>query len=317
MTTYGALQQTLIVFLIMMLPGIILGKCKMLHNEAISSINGILLYIAMPMLVLSNLLSINLMEIRLHSIIIVAIMLFLLSALLIFLGLLIFKRTDKTHWRTDCFCATFSNCGFMGIPVATLAFSQTPEIAVFVSLYNVFSCFLIWTLGVLLLTGDVKQIRISRAVLNPVTVAFLGGILLSLIDIGRYVPVLSSATSMLAALTTPLSMILLGFTMTKRESVRFIIRPNTIGVCVIKLIISPLLAIGGICLLRVIGIDDYSLEIALIISASVSTAATSPAMAECFGGDSNVTAGMTVATTLLCTLTFPLLYALFCQALSY
>lgn len=311
MPAYEAMQQALIIFLILLIPGIILGKTRVLQQKTISSVNGILLYVAMPMLILSNLFEIDLREMCISSLLLTAFLALSLSLILTFLIGLILRKFDPAQWRTNSFCAVFSNCGFIGIPLATLAFPETPEIATFISLYNVFSCLLTWTLGVLLLTGDSKEIKLSRTFLNPVVIAFVLGVLFSFMGAGKYLHILPSVSSMLAAMTTPLSMIVLGFETTKKRSLRAAINPTSLIVCLLKLILAPFLAMGMLWLLRQFLDISRNLEIAFFIVSAISTAATAPAMVERYGGDIDSAAGVTLATTILSAFTFPLLYLLF------
>ena len=54
------------------------------------------------------------------------------------------------------------------------------------------------------------------------------------------------------------------------------------------------------------------LAVAMLLSVAVSTAASAPSMVEEYGGDPHYAAALTVGNTLLCLVTLPPVYLLFC-----
>ena len=81
----------------------------------------------------------------------------------------------------------------------------------------------------------------------------------------------------------------------------------------VKLLISPLVTLAILSFMKFIlklSIDDC-ISSAMLIATAVSTAASAPSMAQKYGADSEQAATITLANTLLCIVTLPVLYMLF------
>lgn len=110
------------------------------------------------------------------------------------------------------FASVYSNCGFMGFPLLqTLAGTNG---LFYGSAYNgVFNLFS-WTHGMLLYTGRIDRRSILKAVVNPNVIAVVVGVLFYRFSVALPGP-LYSAVGYIAQLNTPLSMIVIGTTITK------------------------------------------------------------------------------------------------------
>ena len=82
-------------------------------------------------------------------------------------------------------------------------------------------------------------------------------------------------------------------------------------VALIRLIVSPLIALGMLTIVKYALRPDApnmtSLAAALFIAAGVSTAASAPALSERYGSGGDCAAVCTVGTTLACAVTLPLI----------
>ena len=83
-------------------------------------------------------------------------------------------------------------------------------------------------------------------------------------------------------------------------------------VSLIKLVLSPMIAIAILAMLKYVFCLDIGEEIslAMLIATAVSTAASAPSMAKKYGADSEYAATLTLGNTLLCVITSPFLYML-------
>jgi len=196
--------------------------------------------------------------------------------------------------------------------LAVAAFPNSPKIAVFVSLFNVISTFLLLTLGVYILSGDTRHINPLKAIMKPITAAVILGMVLSFTGVASKLTAVHEYSSYLASITTPMSMTVLGFELSKMKLKKLILTPSLYVVSFIKLIAAPLIALVILIGLRAVGVNiGEELAVAMFIATAVATPATTPAMASRYGADTSLATVHTVGTTLLCVATLPLVSLIF------
>ena len=314
MQLFPTLLVNITLFALLIVPGYIMGKRGLIASAALNSMTNILMYVAMPALVLVKLLSTDIFALSLTDIIVCALFPFLALAVGLAFGVLLLRRGTEGRRRAGRYCVIFSNCGFLGIPLCDALFPDTPAVVLGISLFNVVSTFLLLTVGVYLLSGDRAHIKIKNALLSPVAIAIVLGVVLSLTSsvwepFHTVMPKIEEYATYLSALTTPLSMLVLGVEL---SSVRFGLMFRNTGLYVgalIRLILVPFTIMLALALLRACGVCvGTEFCQGLFFATAVSTAASSPAMAQKYGADSEHAAVLTLGTTLLCVVTLPLLY---------
>lgn len=306
---FTALIETVALFLLLMIPGYILGKCGMLPEGTIPGIGNIIMYIAMPALVFLKLLQTDLRALQLTGILCCILLPIALGLGLLFLAKLLFHRSKPGQLAVSCFCTAFPNCGFWSIPLACTLFPDQPEVAVYVSIFNVFNSFLMLTVGVYILSGDKQDISIRKMLSSPVVIAMVLGLGMALS--GLKLPQLERFAESLSQLATPLSMLVLGTESAKLRFQECFLNPKVYLVCVLKLIVSPLLAMAALWLLKRLGLSvSDTLSAAVFLAVAVSTALSAPTLAAKFHLDAKYAAALTIGTTVLCVLTMPLLHAI-------
>lgn len=312
MHAFFIMLTNVLLFSALMIPGLLLGKCRKFERSAVPTLTNILMYVGMPFLVLSKLMQTDIRNVSAVSLLMCAA--FAVGFVLVLC--LFCKWIGKwngffDHHREATFCSAFSNCGFMGIPLVSTMFPNQPEITVYVSLFNVFTTFMLWSLGVYILSGDRTNVSVKRMLLNPVTLAILIGSVIAVTGWGKSVSMLDQYASVLAGITTPLSMMVLGFQFSDMRLDGILRQRSTYLTVFLKLIVHPLLAI--LCMRIGSLFFDLSVEfeIAMLVATAVPTAASAPAMAQTYGADGSQAAKLTVATTVFSLVTLPLMYWLF------
>ncbi len=312
MTVFSTLLGNVVLFALLLVPGFVLGKLRLIERGALNSMTNALMYVAMPALVLSKLFAIDLRVLSAVDVIVCAAAPVVAVGVGLLLAVLLFRRRDgDTRWRVGRYCAVFSNCGFLGIPLADVLFPDRPEVALCVSLFNVVSTFFLLTLGIYILSGDRRHIRVRSAVISPIGVAIVLGVVLSLTGVGARVPAIGQYTGYLAALTTPLSMLVLGVQLSAMRFSAFFKTVALVWCALVKLLLVPICVMLMLFGLRLCGVEvGQAAAMAVFISTAVSTAASAPAMSQKYGSDGEHAAVLTLGTTILCVVTLPLVYAL-------
>lgn len=313
MDTFSAMFNTVLLFTVLLVPGYVLAKTKLIEDGAAFSFSNILMYVAMPFLVFVKILEIDFKQVGWIGIAVSAIFPIVLSFLLVVIAKWLCK--GETAQRRACiFCATFPNCGFVGIPLAATMWPDRPQIILYVSIFNVVSTFLLLTLGVYVLSGNKDSICMKKTLVSPIFLVILLGVPISLLRWVEYIPAVVSYSTILAQIATPLAMIALGYELSKIKPFKKMwTNINGYTVSLIKLIISPLITCLLFAFLKFVlrlNIDE-ALIFAMMTATAVSTAASAPAMAKKYECDAEYAASLTLINTLLCVLTLPLMYTLF------
>lgn len=184
---------------------------------------------------------------------------FLLGALTIFLacliGTLLFKGSG-----VDMFAVSFSNAGFIGLPLIQAAIGDE-GVFYLVGLLVTFNV-LQWTSAFRLLKEGrwlpgprekgSGQGAWKRFLVNPMLIASLGGLLLFVSGLGTRLPaVLTTCVEGVAALNTPLAMIVLGVYFAQADFISLFTDKRLYLVSAARLVLAPLITIMILSLLPV------------------------------------------------------------------
>ena len=305
----------LALFVLLGVPGFVLARLGKIEDKGRVALVDLLLYVAMPFLVFSGLLKTDVRALQPAEWITCAVFPAVIMGIVAGLCRLIFRGNgDKA--RIACFCATFANCGFLGLPLAESLFPDRPAVALFISIYNILSTVLLYVLGGAMLAGDGGQGKPkswAKILISPLTVAAVLGVICSLLGVGEKLDFLTTFAGIPAAMTTPLSMTVLGCLLATLPRKPWWRERGLWLAAAVKLIVAPLLTMGILLLLvRVCGLPiGEDALLALLLSTAVSTAASAPSMAEDHGRDPHYAAALTLGSTLLCLATLPFVYLLF------
>ena len=305
----------LVLFVLLGVPGFLLSKFGKIDEKGRAALVNLLLYVAMPFLVFSNLLETDIRALQPAEWITCAVFPAVIMGIIAMLSMLLF-RGDGDKARICRFCSTFANCGFLGLPLARSLFPGRPAIALFIAIYNILSTVLLYVLGGAMLAGkqgEKKKKNWLKILVSPLTVGAVIGVICSLCGLGERAPFLLDFAKYSGDTTTLLSMTVLGClfaTLPRRPWWR---ESGLWLSALMKLVISPLITMGLLLFFcRVCGLPlGQEALLALLISTAVSTAASAPSMAEDYGRDPHYAAALTLGNTLLCLVSLPLVYLLF------
>lgn len=200
--------------------------------------------------------------------------------------------------------ATFSNAGFMGIPLEQAILG--PEGVFYGVAYVVVFNLFVWSWGIAQCAdGELKLTR--KMILNPGMYAISAGLLVFLLPF-ELPRVFSQTLDGLAAMNTPLAMMVIGYYLAGAKFAAVIKSGAAYGAMAIRLLVSPLVAIGAVWLLREAVAPTVLL--AFVIPASAPVAAMTSMFAAEYRRDVDLSAALVSATTLLSIVTMPALIAL-------
>lgn len=294
-------NQIVILFLIMSV-GYIARKLNWLDAELIKGLNRLLLNVAAPFMVIASC-QFDYSPQMFSEAVTVLIFAVTVHLLAIIVGKLLFRRIPNDIGKILKFGTIFTNCGFMGYPVAAGLFGERGVFltSVYVVVFNLF----LWTYGVSIFSGKSDRNSWKQVCLNPGVLAVLIG--MSLFFFSLKLPMaLSQTLQMVGAMTTPLAMMIIGAMLADlKPADLFRGFPIYYGT-IVRLLFIPLLIL---VILKFWNLDRTVLGICIMAVAMPVASVTAP-LAEQHQSDSLFASRFVFLSTLLSMVTIPIVIML-------
>ena len=298
--------QVAILF-VMIFIGFALAKFKVLTEKGVSSMTDMVLLIVTPCVIIKSF--IRPFETQVLKELLLSFLLSFLSLLFfILVSRLLFLKSEENTKRVLQFGIIFSNCGYMSLPLqqALLGDNGVFFASSYIAMFNL----LIWSYGILLMSGDKKYLTPKKILINPGIIGIAIGFIIFLLSIPMP-KIIVEPISYLASLNTPLPMIIIGFHLAHSnifaafKSIKFLFS------ILLRLVLLPI----AVLLLMYICSIKGDMLISLTISCCAPTAAISTMFSSKFNRDTELSVSMVSVSTLLSIVTMPLVIS-FAQYLS-
>lgn len=293
-------QQVLVLFILIAI-GFICGKKNILTDLSAKKITDIVLYVVTPCVMISAFQREFSVEL-LGNILLTAVCSATVMLATIIIANLVFRDKDIKRKKVLRFASVFSNCGFMSLPLQKAILGDDGWFygSIFVAVFNLF----VWTYGLVMMSGDKKQLSVKKLVLNPgivgVIIAFI--LFICRIDLPY---IINQPIEYLAALNTPLPMLIIGFYLSQADFKKAFSDIGTYIAAGIRLVLVPVSAMIIMTALNV----DKTIMIACLIASAAPTAANTTMFAAKFDGDVELSVSIVAATTIVSIITMPLVVA--------
>jgi hypothetical protein len=222
------------------------------------------------------------------------------------LGRLLGLKKGAGH-RTFAFTGGVYNYGYMAIPVVVAVFPENKEsILALLLLHNVGVEVAIWSLGIILITGQFSR-EAWRKLLNPPVLTLAVALPLSLTGLDRAVPdFIHALIGMLAECAIPLGLVLAGATLTdllrERTSLLAPLRVP-LGACLHRALLMPLAFLGLAATLPGL---SHELRMVMLVQAAMPAGIFPIVISRHYNGHLLTAIQVVFATSLLSLLTTPL-----------
>lgn len=286
------------VLMLMIAAGFIAAKAGIMTEAGAACCTDIALIIATPCVIIKSLMR-RFDAAVMKSLLLAVVLTLLVQVLMITLGTLLLRSKDLRRQRTLRFGSIFANCGFMSLPLQEVMLGSDGTL--YGSAYVIMFNLVVWSYGVYLISGDKRYIQPKKLFVNP----GIAGLLIGLIIFVFSVPVpqvLSSTVNYLAAIYTPLPMLIIGYHLSKTNVLKAFKDVKCIIAVLLRLIVYPLVSLGVLYILGVRG----TLLVSVIISLSAPVAAVTTMFSSKFGGgDTALSVDMVSLSTVLSIITMP------------
>ena len=295
------LQQMIIMFLLMSV-GFVGSKIGMITEETSKRLSAIVVNIANPAMILVSGISDERMEGReLLSLTVVILTIYAVLLLLAYL-LPVLLRVDPKSRGVYQAMTVFSNIGFMGYPIIAALYGSSAIL--YGALYSIPFNILIYTFGVSALrkkeNGEEKKKLSLKEVLNIGVITSIISLILYLWQI-RVPGFLTDTLSYLGNLTAPLSMMVIGASMTSISLRELFTDVRLLLFSLIKLLLIP---VFGMLLIRQVVTNEVICGVFMIMLATPAGSMTAMLAQEYDGDYETASRGVTL-TTLLSVITMP------------
>ncbi len=284
-------SQVVILFILIAV-GFTCGKTGLLKNSSINGMANLILYIVTPAVIINSF-TIEFQPEKFRYLIITAVLTGIIHVIGIIFVKFFIKTPDITKNSVMKFSAVFSNCGYMAIPLQSALLGNDGVFygSMYIAMHNV----VMWTWGCRAMSPEVKT-SAKQIILNPGIISIIIGILLFVSPV-KLPNVIASPIGHLAALNTPIPMIITGYHLSHSE-----IKLKDIQEYIpllYRLIICPVILIF---ILFITGIRG-TVAISCIIAASAPVAAAVSMFSEKYDRDTSLSAKLVSVSTLLSIIT--------------
>lgn len=291
-------SQVLILMILVAL-GALLSKTGILTESGVRSITDMVLMTVTPCVIIKSFVR------EFDAKALKGLLISFLIAVMVHIGFIVLSRIilhskDISRERVLRLGVVFTNCGYMSLPLQEAILGETGVFygSSFIAIFNLF----VWSYGIITISGDKKYLTPKKLVFNPGMIGLAVGLVIFLFSLP--VPkIIYQPISFIAALNTPLPMIIIGYHLSKTDILKSIKDLQCLLASLVRMLLLPAVAIALMYLCRVRG----DMLVSAAISCSAPTAAITTMFASKFGGDTELSVNMVSLTTIMSLLTMPLI----------
>lgn len=226
---------------------------------------------------------------------------FVIHLIACILSTILIRKTGNPNCGIDRFCAIYSNCGFIGIPLvqSILGSEGVLYLTAYMTVFNIFS----WTHGVVVMNGSASKEELKKGLLSPMIFACFLGLLLFFGRM-RLSPTISDAMNYVAGMNTPLAMMIAGVAVAQTDLLGMLKNKRLYLISAGKLVIMPALTLVLLALVRTH--VDKTVAYTILVAASCPVAASGTAFALRFHKNYTYASQLYALTTIGSLLTVPM-----------
>ena len=287
--------------LILIMVGYAVTKKRILTDRGTGEINTLLLQIVTPCLIINSFLTSE-DSLSVGELVLSVFTSALAIALSIVVSLFFFRKEPEGRKKVLRFAATFSNAGFMGLPLVEGIVGSKGVMygSFFIVVFNVFC----WTYGFRMMSGGQKM-SFKVLLFNPGIIGLIIGLPIYFLKL-NLPAVITEPVGFLAALNTPLAMIIIGSYVAKVDLHSFVSDPAVYKVAALRLLVAPLIFLLCLLIIR----PEPTLFVTNVIQAACPVAANAVLFAVQYNRDSPLASKTVAVSTVLSVITIPIMTVL-------
>ena len=164
--------------------------------------------------------------------------------LMIVISNILIRKNEKYEYSIERFSLVYTNCGFMGIPLAEGVFGA--EGVLYATAYVTVFNFLTWSHGLSVIKGEFSKKEILNVLKSPVIISITLGVVFYILNI-RLPEIIEQPLEYIGSMNTPLAMIVSGITIAQSNFLNIIKNKRIFMTVFFRLILIPLIIIPLMC----------------------------------------------------------------------
>jgi predicted permease len=222
-----------------------------------------------------------------------------LAAMLVLSKIIFNKKVFKTTMSYEGqFAFIFNNASFLGYPLVMATFGDKALLTYcgFILIFNL----VLFSYGVYLFERKITRRLVKDVVLNPCTIAVLLGAAFFVFSL-KLPAFVNTSIGYLGALMTPLSLICIGYMLSRARFKKLVRRWKLFAVAILQLVLGP--AVTYFVLLAM-GVPIEARAVLVLLQA-LPTATSLGLFAEKYGGDAVESSELVAISTVMSVITLP------------
>lgn len=291
-------NQILKMFLILIV-GYICYHTKLVDHHGNKVLSNLLLLVVNPILIV-NALQMDYSASRMKGFLLAALLAALTHVVGILLSRVLFPEKRSRDYNIEQFSSIYSNCGFMGIPLANSILGS--EGILFITSYMIVFNLFCWTHGLMLMTGNASRKQIKKGLTSPVMIASVIGLFLFVLQI-RLPSVVNETIGYISNMNTPMAMLIAGVALAETNLFGALKNRRLYLVTAVKLLILPLVMLVCLSFLPF----DHKVLCAVLLAAACPCATTGTMFALRYDGNYKYASELFAFTTVVSMATIPVI----------
>jgi predicted permease len=301
------LNQVVVLFILIII-GYVIKKLNIVEDSMKKDVSELVINVTLPAFIILSMTANFSVEILSNSVKLIGISFFMYFIAIVFgnvyTKLIKLEDDERSIYK---FIVAFSNSGFMGYPIINVVLGA--QGVFYAAIFNLAFTIMIWTYGVYIIKGKSSE-KMSiknriKSIFNPALFAVIIGFILFVFQI-ELPNFIKSTLSLVGGVTTPLSMMLIGFILSEIHLKDIVSGWKIYSLALVRLLIMP-----GIMFLILtgLGVEGYLLQIPVLIAA-MPAAANTAIVSSRYGGNYKLASKGIFITTLLSIITIPIIIKL-------
>lgn len=288
-----------VVMSMLALTGVICYRKKLVDEKVNQSLSDLVLTVFTPVLLFTSFQK-DYDSSLLYGLV-TAVSLSLISFLVIWLiAKLVTRGQNADTACVEQIAIIYSNCGFIGIPMAQGIFGT--DGVLYMTAYVAVANFLLWTHGVIVMSGQADLKSVCRVFLAPTILSICLGVFCFFMQI-RIPPILEEPLEMIANINTPMAMIVAGINIARTDLKRMATVLRLYWMSAVRLLIMP----GALILLFRLLPGSDMVKTVMIMASACPSGVTGTLFALRYGKDAVYASGIFALSTILSVVTIPLM----------
>lgn len=294
------LHQAFIMLLLIVL-GIACSKWKLLSENGRKELSHLVLNVVNPVVIISS------CRITFNKSLLINLLWALLLSVVSYVCMIgisyVIRKKEGRETEIERFSVVYSNCGFMGIPLVSALFG---DVGVFyLTAYLLVFNLLVWTHGLLQLTGNFDKKRLAKQLCTPSLGAVVIGMLLFVTQL-PLPAVLEEVMTYIGGMNTPLAMIAAGASIAETNLLKAVRKPRVYWIVALRLLVVPMVLLAVLMPFPA----DPMVKLTVLTASSAPTAVICTLQCLRHGKNAIYAAELFAINTLLSLITLPLVVSI-------